>query len=40
LGEEIVLTVSNNREKNDVGSAHPGGGEAAKGKEYSQALTG
>jgi len=30
-GEDIVLTISNNRLINDVGSSHPGGEEASKG---------
>jgi len=31
LDEDIVLTISNNRFTNDVGSTHPGGEEAPKG---------
>ena len=30
-GEDIVHTISNNREIYDVGSAYPGAGEGAKG---------
>jgi len=30
-GEDIVLPISNNGIRNDVGSTYPGGGEAPKG---------
>ncbi len=31
MDEDIVLTISNNRLTNDVGSSYPGGEEATKG---------